>query len=120
MPQLNKQNFQEALDALSVEIARNTNIPTNVLPLNMIAFGGFVSLFGLRARDTTEDLDYYFPGVIDAADCYIRASDLGTRLSELARPPTAVGRRSSSADSAPLQTPSDLVFEPGFYAMKDY
>lgn len=33
----------------------------------MIAFGGFVSLFGLRARDTTEDLDYYFPGVIDAA-----------------------------------------------------
>ncbi|KAJ7785419.1 hypothetical protein B0H14DRAFT_2958738 [Mycena olivaceomarginata] len=59
---LTEAQFIRGLDLLSKRIASNPIFTPKMLPLKLISLGGFVSVCYLRCRNTTEDLDFYYPG----------------------------------------------------------
>ncbi|KAJ7809123.1 hypothetical protein B0H14DRAFT_2867666 [Mycena olivaceomarginata] len=59
---LTEAQFIRGLDLLSKRIASNPIFTPKMLPLKFISLGGFVSVCYLRCRNTTEDLDFYYPG----------------------------------------------------------
>ncbi|KAJ7467737.1 hypothetical protein FB451DRAFT_396935 [Mycena latifolia] len=62
---LNKQDFKDALDALSQKVAADARFDGAYLPLRFVVVGGFVSICHLRHRHTTEDIDFFYPGVLE-------------------------------------------------------
>ncbi|KAJ6554083.1 hypothetical protein B0H10DRAFT_1136041 [Mycena sp. CBHHK59/15] len=58
---LTEGEFIRGLDSLSRRIAADSIFTPNMLPLKLISLGG------LRCRNTTEDLDFYYPGTPSSA-----------------------------------------------------
>ncbi|KAJ7431468.1 hypothetical protein B0H11DRAFT_2261866 [Mycena galericulata] len=83
---MSERELKAALNELSTRMAGSSVFTPNVLPLRLICLGGFVSVAHFHSRETTQDIDFYWPGIFQGG-VYTIPDRIDAKLEDLIEDP---------------------------------